>query len=66
MRREQQSRIKSLFEDPDYMDYMPDPERVEHTVSKYTAQPTYRDKLTNLRTYESDILYLAEEGERYD
>ena len=65
-RAAKQKLIKSLFEDPDYMDYMPDPERVEHTVSKYTAQPTYRDKLTNLRTYESDILYLAEEGERYD
>lgn len=58
--------FRLLFEDPDFMDYKPDEERIESTISKYSAQPTYRDKLANLRTYESDILYLAEEGERYD
>lgn len=61
-----QGLIKELFEDPDFMDYKPDEERIESTISKYSAQPTYRDKLAVLRTYESDILYLAEEGERYD
>lgn len=65
-RAAKQKLIKALFDDADISDYKPDKERIEHTISKYRAQATYKEKLDNLRSYESDILYLAEKGETYE